>query len=244
MQNSWKRHLPNVLTVMNLLSGCMATISVVNGQFRFMAAFVAAALIFDLLDGMVARALKVSSPFGKELDSLADMVTFGVVPGVALYWLFMVSNLSSWVGNEVASTLAMLIPFLVTAFSALRLAKFNLDTRQSDYFIGLPTPANTLWIVSLPLILENHPGEFDFILREAVVLFSLTLISCWLLVAEIPMLSFKMKSFSPQTYPAQFLLASVAILLSVLFSYLAAPLIILFYVLLSVIVNYRTRASS
>ena len=134
----------------------MAAVSVIEAEFGRVALFVGAGLFFDLLDGLVARVLKVSSPFGKELDSLADMVTFGFLPGLSMYWMFTASEISLLFDKNVSGLISVSVPFLITAFSALRLAKFNLDTRQSHGFIGLPTPANTIWIVSLPLISINE----------------------------------------------------------------------------------------
>ncbi|MFM9028490.1 MAG: CDP-alcohol phosphatidyltransferase family protein, partial [Bacteroidota bacterium] len=131
----------------------------------------------------------------------------------------------------------------ITAFSALRLAKFNLDKRQSEGFIGLPTPANTIWIASLPLMSVYLPGEFDFLLKNAMVLMALTFASCWLLIAELPMLSFKMTSFSPAKYPEQFLLVAISAVLVWLFSVAAPPLIIVFYVLLSVLSGFRKKTA-
>lgn len=237
-------NLPNTLTLMNLVSGCMAIVSWMNAQPYAMAGFLAACLVFDLLDGWAARWLAVSSPLGKELDSLADMVSFGVLPGLVLHGLMKGSDLSTWVTADWQADVVSVIPFTVTAFSALRLAKFNLDDRQSDSFIGLPTPANTLWIASLPLVLDRFPGKFDFLLSSAPILVMVSFASSWLLVAEIPLFSFKMRSISLRDYPLQFLLLAFSLITIILFSVAAMPLIVAFYVLLSVIGNRTTISRS
>ncbi|MFM7725256.1 MAG: CDP-alcohol phosphatidyltransferase family protein, partial [Flavobacteriales bacterium] len=196
----------------------MAIVSYVQMQPEAMVGFVVASLIFDLLDGWAARWLAVSSPLGKELDSLADMVSFGFLPGLVLYGLMKNSDVQTWVTADWQADVIYVIPFLVTAFSALRLAKFNLDARQSDGFIGLPTPANTIWIVSLPLVLQRLPGKFDFLLTSAPILVMISFASAWLLLAEIPLFSFKMKSLSLREYPLQFLLMVFSIVSFILFS--------------------------
>jgi CDP-diacylglycerol--serine O-phosphatidyltransferase len=152
-----KKHLPNTLTCINLLCGCLALTFIFKGDLVTGAYLVGIAAVADFFDGLLARALRVSSPIGKDLDSLADMVSFGVVPGAITYRL-----LTQAFGSETTaagfSDPASLLPYLgfvISIFSALRLAKFNNDTRQTTSFIGLPTPACTLVVASLPLILTN-----------------------------------------------------------------------------------------
>ena len=139
-----KKHLPNAITILNLLSGCIAILSLFKGAVWTMALFVFLAAFFDLMDGMIARWLNVSSAIGKELDSLADMISFGLLPGLVMMTLLQESDLQKWTNGNVALSWLIYFPLLITAFSALRLAKFNIDTRQQSEFIGLPTPANTL----------------------------------------------------------------------------------------------------
>lgn len=196
--------------------------------------------VFDLLDGLVARALHVQSPIGKQLDSLADMVTFGLIPGVVMYQLFQQSDLASWVPQTDIRNFVQYLPFIVTLFSALRLAKFNVDERQSKEFIGLPTPANTLWIISLPLIVMNRPGEWDFLLRSAPVVLVLCAVSSWLLVAEIPLFSFKFNGWSWRMNQYPYVLIALSVPMLLIFSFAALPPIIGFYVLLSLLRNQRT----
>ena len=186
-----KRHIPNSLTCCNLICGCVATGCAFYGQYHYAVLMIVTGAIFDFFDGMVARALGVSSPIGKELDSLADVVTFGVAPSVIIFYLF----------HEVHCP-EVLLPirnflsytaFLMAAFSALRLAKFNLDERQHQQFIGLPTPANALFWGSLVL------GEHGFLVSQkfnAVFLFLFMLLFCMLLVCEVPMLALKFKNLS------------------------------------------------
>ncbi len=234
------RHLPNFITLLNLFTGCWALVMLFHGAPEDAAWLVFLSAVFDLLDGWVARALRVQSPIGKQLDSLADMVTFGLIPGVVMYQLLQASDLSQWVAQTSVREFIQYLPFVVTLFSALRLAKFNVDERQTKEFIGLPTPANTLWIIALPLMLLNSPGEWEFLLRSAPLLLMLCAVSSWLLVAEIPLFSFKLSGWSWQAnlYPYLLLVLSAPLLLY--FSFAALPPIIGFYVLLSIIRNQRT----
>ena len=186
-----KKHIPNSLTCCNLICGCIATGCAFYGQYQYAVLMIVIGAVFDFFDGMVARALGVSSPIGKELDSLADVVTFGVAPSAILFYLFHEVQYP-----ELLSTLKSLLPytaFLMAAFSALRLAKFNLDERQHQQFIGLPTPANALFWGSLVL------GEHAFLVSlkfNAVFLFLFMLLFCMLLVCEVPMLALKFKNLT------------------------------------------------
>lgn len=235
-----KRHLPNFLTTLNLCSGCIALVLLFRGNAEGATWLVFAAALFDVLDGMVARWLGVQSPIGKELDSLADMVTFGVLPGVILFRLLQQTELEAWVGNTTLASAVQFFPFIVTAFSALRLAKFNIDTRQATGFIGLPTPANTLWIVSLPLIILKDPYGWGSWLLHPGVLLVISAVSSFLLVAEIPLFSFKFSGFDFAKNLYQLLLMLAAAILLFVFSYAAWPMIIALYVLLSLIKNHFT----
>ena len=223
-----KKHIPNAVTCLNLFSGCLALCHIFAGDLVTGAYFVALSALFDFFDGLLARALHVSSPIGKDLDSLADVVSFGVVPGAFLFDLLRQSGagMPGWVPYA---------GFIVTVFSALRLAKFNNDTRQSDSFIGLPTPACTLVVASLPLILANdHFALSPFILNSWILL-GLTLVLSGLLVAELPLFALKFKTLRWQDNKIRlvFLLLSLALLIAL--GAVAVPLIILLYVLLSVL---------
>lgn len=186
-----KKHIPNTITCCNLVSGCIATYWALCGVWDTALLFIIIGAVFDFFDGMSARLLGVSSPIGKELDSLADVVTFGVAPSTILFHLFHEVHCP-----EVLMPIVKYLPytaFLMAAFSALRLAKFNLDERQHQQFIGLPTPANALFWGSLVL------GEHAFLVSlkfNAAFLFLFMLLFCMLLLCEVPMLALKFKNLS------------------------------------------------
>ncbi|WBO84642.1 CDP-alcohol phosphatidyltransferase family protein [Hymenobacter yonginensis] len=245
-----KKHLPNALTCLNLLCGCVAltfilgmTPAQIEGggpSYIFsadtwrplvLAAYlIGIAAIADFLDGLVARALHVSSPIGKDLDSLADMVSFGVVPGAILFKLL--QQVLPMYGLPLG--LAYLA-FTISIFSALRLAKFNNDTRQSDSFIGLPTPACTLVVASLPLILTYDSFGVSALILNPWVLLGLTLLLSGLLVAEIPLFALKFKNLTWQDNSLRFVFLLLSVGLLVGLQSAAVPLIVLLYVLLSVV---------
>ncbi len=221
-----KRHIPNALTCANLLCGCVGIVEVFHNNMLLSCALIGLAAVFDFFDGFAARLLKVSSPIGKELDSLADMTTFGVLPAMIIYQLLLrsVPGLEDlWIPN---------LAFLMAVCSALRLAKFNIDPRQSDSFIGVPTPANALLVASLPFILRNYP-EWEPVIVNTINLLIFTAIMSFLLVAELPLFALKFKSFgwAGNEVRYSFLLAA-AVLLGGL-GFLAVPLIVGGYVLLS-----------
>jgi CDP-diacylglycerol--serine O-phosphatidyltransferase len=241
-----KRHLPNAITCLNLLCGCLALTYIFgvhseNGaQLETGAWFVAAAAAADFADGLVARALRVSSAIGKDLDSLADMVSFGVVPGAILFSLLgqaaQMANTSVTDGAQSAGFWFWLpyAGFLVTIFSALRLAKFNNDTRQTTSFIGLPTPACTLVVASLPLILGHNSFGLDAIILNPWVLLGLTVLLSGLLVAELPLFALKFKTLRWADNRRRFLFLLLAAGLLLVLRAAAVPLVVLLYVLLSV----------
>ncbi len=221
-----KRHIPNALTCANLLCGCVGIVEVFHNNLLLSCALIGLAAVFDFLDGFAARLLKVSSPIGKELDSLADMTTFGVLPAMIVYQLLLrsVPGLEDlWIPN---------LAFLIAVGSALRLAKFNIDPRQSDSFIGVPTPANALLVASLPFILRNYP-EWESVIVNTTNLLIFTVVMSFLLVAELPLFALKFKSFgwAGNEVRYSFLLASVVLLATL--GFLAVPLIVGGYVLLS-----------
>ena len=225
-----KKHIPNTITSLNLISGCIATYFAFQSDFSMALLFIVIGAVFDFFDGMTARLLHVSSPIGKELDSLADDITFGFAPS-AIVFAFLL---------PFAPRFSPLIPFLafiMAAFSALRLAKFNLDERQALGFIGLPTPANALFWGSLIVGLESYPY---FEGMEWAILVG-TFISCWLLVAEIPMFALKFKTWGWKGNEIKyiFLLTCIPLLLLLGVSGLAA--VIAWYVILSVINNCKSK---
>lgn len=228
-----KKHIPNIITLLNLFCGCVALIFAIDMNFEMAFYFVCLGIFFDFFDGFFARLFKVSSPLGLQLDSLADMVTSGFVPGYMMF--FMLSN-----SQDILSSLVIFpyLGFIITLGSCYRLAKFNIDTRQTDSFIGLPTPANALFILSLPLILQY--SDIDFIteaLQNKWVLLAITLSSAFMLNAEIPLFSLKIKKFNLKDNMLQIVFLLISILLLVLFQYLGIALVIAFYILLSVVMN-------
>lgn len=245
--------IPNTITSLNLFSGCVACVMAFNGNFFWAAMFIYLASVFDFFDGMAARALHVSSPIGKELDSLADMVSFGVAPGVVVYtWLcslfsktelFLLPNDATVLfrGNEVLPFIAFLIP----VFSALRLAKFNLDERQTSSFIGLPTPANSIFFASLIAVADlqasTNPLLSAFsewvlgICNSVLFVVLLVLLFSWLLVAEIPMFSLKFKNLKWADNKTRFIFLMLSVFLLLLLWWGAAPLVILLFIAMSLI---------
>lgn len=237
---SIKAHIPNALTCLNLLCGCIALMLIFSyspysgnhGTFTDMVPavyLIGIAAVADFFDGLVARALHVSSPIGKDLDSLADMVSFGVVPGAILFKLLQYS-LPAY---DLPETLAY-VAFLISIFSALRLAKFNNDTRQTTSFIGLPTPACTLVVASLPLILAHDSFSITSFILNPWVLLGLTVLLSGLLVAEIPLFALKFKNLRWEDNSTQFIFLLLAIALLVGLQATAIPLVVLLYVLMSV----------
>ncbi len=241
---SIKKHLPNTITCGNLFCGCMAIVSAFKGDLITATCLVGIAAVLDFFDGFAARMLHVKSEIGKQLDSLADMVTFGVVPGVIMYFMLLKGLPFNFDGALKAGADTELFPqwlgysgFLISIFSALRLAKFNIDERQTDSFIGLPTPANALLICSLPLIENFQPQLFGYDTLQYIhnpwFLLGLTVISSYLMVAELPLFSFKFKNFKWGDNKVRFIFIFAIIILLILFKFIAIPFIILLYIVLS-----------
>jgi len=224
-----KKHIPNMITCCNLISGCIATYWAFQGEFKFALLFIVIGAVFDFFDGMTARLLHVSSPIGKELDSLADDITFGFAPSAIIF---------SWLA-PLTSDLSPLTPyvaFIMAAFSALRLAKFNLDERQAMGFIGLPTPANALFWGALIV------GAGDFLASSPYYVYGViaaVLIFSYLLIAEIPMFALKFKTWGWKGNEVKyiFLLTSIIMLAFLQISGLAA--VIAWYILLSVLTQRK-----
>ena len=230
-----KRHIPNLITCLNLFSGCIGIVYAFKGELIIAGYAILFAAIFDFFDGMIARLLKTYSDIGKELDSLADMVSFGVLPSVIVYQLFLQSP---QVGN--VSPFLNMSAFLIAVFSALRLAKFNVDVRQAENFIGLPTPANALLIASLPMILSQDNWFFSSYILNPFFLFIFSLGMSILLVTEIPLISLKFKSLNWNDNLFRYILVISALLLVLIFKFAAVPIIVFIYILLSLI-QFRLR---
>lgn len=226
-----KAQIPNAVTLINLLVGVIGIIRVLDGDIVSGAYFVLLAAFFDFIDGFVARLLKVQSEMGKQLDSLADVVSFGVLPGVILFMMVKIYSSSEWLPY-----LTLIVPML----SAFRLAKFNLDTRQSDRFIGLNTPANALFISTLPqlAILWPKVGE---IITTPLVLVAIAWVFSILLLVEIPLIALKFKNFSFSQNVFRYALVGLALGIFLWLGLAGIPLIILAYIGLSIIENSQGK---
>jgi CDP-diacylglycerol--serine O-phosphatidyltransferase len=228
-----KKNIPNSITLLNLLCGCIAMVFVTNSDFEMAFYFVCLGIFLDFFDGFFARLLKVSGPLGLQLDSLADMVTSGLVPGYVMF--FMLSNSQHEIS---ASPMLPYLGFIITMGSCYRLAVFNIDTRQTNSFIGLPTPANALFILSLPLVLKYSDSLITLeVLTSQWALLVITLFSAYILNAQIPLFSLKVKKFSFKHNALQIGFLFSSFLLLVIFQYAGIPLIIISYVLLSIVSN-------
>lgn len=227
-----KKHIPNTITCCNLVSGCVAIAYAFSGNVELSFTWIIIGAVFDFFDGMSARLLNVSSPIGKELDSLADVVTFGVAPSTILF-----SELSVMSYPAILEPLRPILPFtayIMAAFSALRLAKFNLDERQTLGFIGLPTPANALlWgslIIGAGKWLEATPFMVFFLLGGI-------LISSWLMVSEIPMFALKFKEWGWKGNQVKYIFLLTCIPLLAIFGLTGLAIIIAWYVIISYIIK-------
>ena len=246
-----KKHIPNLLTLGNLFSGTVATIFAVYADFKIAALFVIIGVLFDFFDGFAARLLNVSGELGKQLDSLADMITSGVVPGIIMFKMIIINSenhlngVLNWTSlNNKPSIFSIgLIGLLLTLGACYRLAKFNIDTRQSDSFIGLPTPAMSLFVISLPLIQEFSDIEIAHnLISNNYFLITVTLVLTYLMNAELPLFSLKFKEYSVKNNIVKYLFLVVSLLMIVFLQYISIPLIIILYVLLSVVSNYGKKA--
>ncbi len=236
------RHIPNFITSLNLICGCVAVILVQDGQPLVAAFLVIAAAIFDFFDGFAARILNVSSAIGAELDSLADMVTFGLVPGLMLLHYLQQSAGIVFEGlSDLLTHPILLVPLLIPIFSALRLAKFNVDTRQTHGFRGLPTPASAMWVISIPLMIEFMPfhmwWEPENVIVDKWFIIGTSIGLSALMVSDIPLLAMKFKSFGWKGNEMRYLLMIISVILLIILQPVAIPIILSLYVLLSVINN-------
>lgn len=236
MANIIVRNIPNSITCCNLISGCIATYNAFLGDIRMALLWIIVGAVFDFFDGMAARLLKVSSPIGKELDSLADDITFGFAPSAIIFYELSIM--------EYPSELLMLKPYLpyfafvMAAYSALRLAKFNLDERQSLGFIGLPTPANALFWGALFVGAQNFMESTAYMLPVVLLMIC---VSCWLLIAEVPMFALKFKQWGWKGNEVKYIFLISCLPLLMIFGITAFSVIIAWYVVLSVVVNLRNK---
>jgi len=214
-----KKHIPNTLTCLNLVSGCVAVWLAFRGQFGSALAAIFIAAVFDFSDGFAARLLKAYSPVGKELDSLADVISFGFTPGALIFTLLSYSQVPDFV---------LFSGFIITAFSAFRLAKFNIDERQTNSFIGLPVPANAIFWGGLVYSFHN------FLINYWWITLILTLVFSFLLVSEIPMFSLKIKGLAWKENKIRYIFLIVCLVLFAVFRLKSIPFFIVWYILLSV----------
>lgn len=227
-----KSAIPNLFTLLNLFSGSVATIFAVNGKLEWAAWAVFLGIFFDFFDGFFARRLKVESELGLQLDSLADMVTSGLVPGIVMYKLIKMSDISDWISGSWIPYLGL----IVTLASAYRLAKFNVSSDQKSYFIGLPTPANALLILSFPLIISHQNNDtINSIILNPYFLIPLVAISSVLLNAPIKLIALKFKTWDIGSNITTYILLILGVVFLIVFKVAAIPIIILTYILLSLL---------
>jgi CDP-diacylglycerol--serine O-phosphatidyltransferase len=250
-----KKHIPNLLTLGNLFCGTIATILAVQGDFVMAGLFVIIGIFLDFFDGFAARLLNVSGELGKQLDSLADMVTSGVVPGIIMFNLLYQSSFKNLdtqfidqgispvtISNDYILSWTSYIGLLLTLGAGYRLAKFNIDTRQSESFIGLPTPAMSLFVISLPLIQEYATNAWvQDLISNNYFLIAVTLVLTYLMNAEIPLFSLKFKEYGLKNNLVKYLFLVTSLLLIVTLNFISIPIIIILYVLLSVVQEFYRR---
>ena len=248
-----KTHIPNVVTLLNAFCGSVAAIFAANSNFVMAAIFVFLGIFFDFFDGLIARKLNVQSELGIQLDSLADMITSGLVPGIIMFKLLsLVVNSSDTFINEewnsyihlsgVNASMLPFIAFLITMASAYRLAKFNLDEDQQDHFIGLPTPANTLLIISLPLIIEFQNNDImNAIILNKWFLIGLTLVSSYLLNSKIDLFALKFKNWSFKNNSIRYVFLLLSVVSLIILQFAAIPLIVVIYLVMSILNNLAKK---
>lgn len=236
MANIITKNIPNTITCCNLISGCIATAYAFGGQPDMALLFIVIGAIFDFFDGMSARLLNVSSPIGKELDSLADDVTFGVAPATIVFYQLGIMDYPEWL--EPLRNMLPFFAFIMAAFSALRLAKFNLDERQTTSFIGMPTPANALFWGSLVV------GAGDFLESSPLMVFAvmaLVLLSSYIMVSEIPMFALKFKQWGWKGNEIKYIFIITCVPLLLIFGITSFAIIIAWYVILSIYVDINSK---
>ena len=245
-----KRHIPNALTLLNLFCGSIGVLYAVGGNYVAAAFFVFLGIFFDFFDGLAARQLREQSELGLQLDSLADMVTSGLVPGIVMYKLLELTLEGSyaswgafiqWSGFKLS--LLPLLGLLITIASAYRLANFNIDTEQQSYFKGLPTPANALLILSLPLILEFQNNDaINTIILNKWFLITVTFLSTYLLNSGIKLFALKFKGFRFKGNANRYIFILLCIVLLIVLQYAAIPVLILLYIAMSVLDNVTSKS--
>lgn len=239
------KQIPNLITLLNLLCGCAALLSLFQGWYYATAGWLAGAAIADFADGLVARALKVTSAEGKELDSLADLIAFGLVPGAILYTLLVLGANPEYTNPMIGGIHWFAFPaFLLTAASALRLARFNLDERQTEGFLGLATPACTIFVLGLLMLHQDaNPAVMSW-LSQKTVLYPLIILLSYLLLSEIPMFSFKFKHLRWEGNALRIIFAASALVLLLIWREVALAPIVLIYIVINVVCHFSRKANS
>lgn len=238
MANRITKHIPNTLTSCNLISGCIAVSCALDGWYAGTFLFIIVGAVFDFFDGMSARLLGVSSPIGKELDSLADCVTFGVAPSAMIFTFLSTQHYPGCIPGVVAGLIPY-VAFVMAAFSALRLAKFNLDERQTTSFIGMPTPANALFWASL---IVGSEGLLSSSAYGVAAVVALVFVCSWLLVAEIPMFALKFKTWGWRGNEIKYVFIITSALLLLLFRTSGFAAVIAWYIVMSAFANRKAAA--
>lgn len=257
------KHIPNIFTLLNLFSGCLAIVFGLQLEVAYMylpeqepimqsvqaslwmsSIFIGVSAIIDFLDGFLARLMKVPSEMGKQLDSLSDVVSFGVAPGIILYQLLRIGLAREAGAVDISSGWAY-AAFLVPCFAAWRLAKFNIDTRQAYGFRGVPTPAVGLLIASFPLILyyDYYNGAITALLLNKWVIYGVIGLLCYLMVADIPIIGLKFRSYSLRDNAPKIILAAVALAAAFTLKWLAVPAVFIVYIILSLALREKEQAS-
>lgn len=236
---SISKHIPNLFTLGNLFFGLLAIQYAYSDELFFSSICILCGAFLDFFDGFFARLLNVSGELGKQLDSLADLITFGVAPSVIVYQLILsAESYTVFIGSDL--NILAYIAFLIPLFSALRLAKFNIDTNQTDTFIGLPTPANALFFISIPIASHfNSEGNLLAFLSQKEILILFVIVMCWLMVSKLSFIALKFKSFKWSGNETRFIFVGSSVILLLLFHFVAVPIIILLYTVLSFINNPR-----
>lgn len=247
------KHIPNLLTLSNLFCGCCALMFTMNDEPVIAAWFILGCFIFDYADGMTARALGISSPLGKQLDSLADVVSFGVVPAAMLHQMLVAGGVCKEMehvpegflpaGWSYHTCLAALPAFGLAMFAAMRLGKFNIDTRQTKYFVGLSTPGCTVFVLGLALAAYQDRFGLRTILENQWLIYGFVASLSWLMNSEIPMFGMKIKSFDIRSNAFSFVFLAVFLSLVFFLKELALSTVIVFYVLSSVFLKNKVLAT-
>ena len=239
--------------MLNILCGCIATVFAVLNMLELAALFVFLGIVFDFFDGLAARMLDAQSELGIQLDSLADLITSGLVPGIVMFQLLAMSQTGGWnldfsgtsetvTWTGLTNSFLPFFGFLITLASAYRLAKFNIDENQATSFIGLPTPANALFILSLPLILLNQANDYlNAIILNPWFLVIITILSSYLLNSRIELFALKFKNWSFKDNALRYIFIIVSLVLLLTMKFLAVPAIVFFYIVSSLVYRFGAK---